>query len=68
MFSLLRSDADAICRGYDLAMKHTFNSKERDADEWAELLRAASARFKIQGIRQSPGSFLSLIEVVFEDE
>lgn len=49
-------------------MKQQFNSKERDADEWAELLRAADARFKLKKIKASPGSLLSVIEAIWEDE
>lgn len=54
--------------GYDLAMKHEFNSKERDADDWAELLRASDVRFKLKRIKCSPGSILSVIEATWEDE
>ena len=54
-------------RGYDLAMKHTFNSKERDADDWLQLLQVADTRFKLKEIRASPGSFLSVIDVIWED-
>ena len=56
-----------FCRGYDLAMKHTFNSKERDADEWESLLQTADSRFHLKSIKSAPGSFLSLIEVSWDE-
>lgn len=57
-----------VTRGYDLAMKHTFNSKERDRGEWKELLSSADNRFELRDIRRSQGSFLSVLEVVWTDE
>ena len=48
-------------------MKQNFNSRERDADDWADLLRVADPRFKLKGIKCSPGSILSVIEIVWED-
>ncbi|CAG8961583.1 hypothetical protein HYFRA_00006117 [Hymenoscyphus fraxineus] len=35
---------DQLLRGYDLAMKQNFNSKERDESEWKDLLLAADTR------------------------
>ncbi|KAL8828587.1 MAG: hypothetical protein Q9191_002505 [Dirinaria sp. TL-2023a] len=52
-------------RGFDLAMKHVFNGKERDAEEWAALIERADSRLKIQKIVSPAGSLLSIIEVVF---
>ncbi|KAL8788074.1 MAG: hypothetical protein Q9195_007488 [Heterodermia aff. obscurata] len=59
--------AYGLCRGYDLAMKQNFNSKERDANDWTGLLRDSDHRFKLGSIRCSPGSILSIIEVVWEE-
>ncbi|KAI1407126.1 S-adenosyl-L-methionine-dependent methyltransferase [Hypoxylon sp. FL1857] len=56
-----------LLRGYDLAMKMNFNSKERDADEWAALLKAADPRLRLGRITCSPGSILSVIEAVWEE-
>ncbi|KAI9667914.1 MAG: hypothetical protein M1821_000734 [Bathelium mastoideum] len=50
-------------RGFDLAMKHFFNSKERDAEEWAQLLASVDPRLKIYKIISPPGSLMSIIEV-----
>ena len=60
--------ANNISSGYDLAMKAKFNSKERDADDWAALFEAADKRFKIQRIKCSPGSILSVIDVIWNEE
>lgn len=48
-------------------MKHVFNGKERDADEWANLLAQVDPRLKIQSIKSPPQSMLSIIEVVLEE-
>lgn len=60
--------ADTSSRGYDLAMKQNFNSRERDADDWAELFGKADTRFKLKRITCSPGSILSVIEIIWVDE
>lgn len=63
-----RVEADVLFRrGYDLAMKHVFNGKERDADEWRALLKEAHPGLKILRVQSQPGSILSLIEVEIED-
>ena len=49
-------------------MKQNFNSRERDADDWTDLLGSADPRFKLKSIKCSPGSILSIIEVIWEDE
>jgi hypothetical protein len=59
--------ANILFSGYDMAMKMNFNSRERDADGWAELLRSADPRLQIKRIACSPGSILSVIEVCLED-
>lgn len=48
--------------GYDLAMLASFNSKERDAEEWRALFEQADSRLKLERIVGSPGSILSVIE------
>lgn len=48
-------------------MKQNFNSRERDADDWDQLLRFCDPRFKLKSIKCSPGSILSVIEVVWEE-
>ncbi|KAI1444514.1 S-adenosyl-L-methionine-dependent methyltransferase [Annulohypoxylon stygium] len=48
-------------RSFDLTMTSMHNAKERELDEWAELLRSADERFEFQGVTCPPGSNLSLI-------
>ena len=50
-------------RTIDLAMLQLHNAKERDVDDWDQLLRKADVRFHIIKIRQPSGSRLSAIEV-----
>lgn len=39
----------------------TSNSQERDQADWEELLQAADARFKLEGVNRTPGAKLDLI-------
>jgi len=64
--NLLPNYHEQLVRGYDLAMKAKFNSKERDADDWAALFEVADTRFKMGRVRCSPGSILSVIEAVWQ--
>ena len=50
-------------RSMDLAMLELHNAKEREKDDWANLVRRADGRFHIVGIKQPSGSWLSMIEV-----
>ena len=54
-------------RGYDISMKHVFNGKERDADEWASLLAQVDPRLELRSIKSPPQSMLSIIEVVMKE-
>ncbi|MCJ1234294.1 hypothetical protein MMC14_002253, partial [Varicellaria rhodocarpa] len=45
--NVLSHDQEQLVRGYDLAMKAKFNSKERDTDDWAAFSEATDRRFKI---------------------
>ncbi|CAI6332294.1 unnamed protein product [Periconia digitata] len=54
--------------GYDLAMKHQFNGKERRIVEWEELFQKADPRFKMGRVVSMPGSLLSVIEFVWKPE
>ena len=51
-------------RGFDLSMKHVFNGKERDVEEWTAMITQVDSRLQIQKIVSPPGSLLSIIEVV----
>lgn len=55
---------EAALRQKDLTMIQTFNAKEREVDEWRDLLARADARLGIRAIEQPPGSELSVIEAI----
>ena len=42
------------------------NSKERDRQDWIELLKEADPRFTLIGIQTPPKSELSMVEVMWE--
>ncbi|KAG8526452.1 uncharacterized protein KY384_000045 [Bacidia gigantensis] len=50
-------------RSMDMAMLEFHNGKERDREDWVNLLQRADERFCIVNVRQPPGSRLSFIEV-----
>ncbi|PWY71774.1 S-adenosyl-L-methionine-dependent methyltransferase [Aspergillus sclerotioniger CBS 115572] len=54
---------ERIVRARDLTMMQAFNSKERELDDWRDLLTAADARFRIVGVEQPVGSAMSVLEV-----
>jgi hypothetical protein len=39
------------------------NAKERDIDDWRNLVRTADQRFRFVGFKQPPGSRLATMEV-----
>ena len=41
------------------------NGKERDADDWAELLTGADNQFQLLRAVKLPGTFMGLIEAVW---
>jgi hypothetical protein len=57
---------EQLLRGYDLSMQQNFNSKERDAEQWESLFRAASPRFRLRGIDCPVGSILAVIEFAWQ--
>jgi hypothetical protein len=50
----------------DLQMMAALNARERKAEDWKALFKAADERLVVKAIRQPPGSMASLIEVGFE--
>ncbi|TRX96512.1 hypothetical protein FHL15_002784 [Xylaria flabelliformis] len=48
-------------RSMDLTMTELQNSHEREVDDWAELFKAADARFEFKGAMQPPGANLWLL-------
>ncbi|CAG8948659.1 hypothetical protein HYFRA_00001779 [Hymenoscyphus fraxineus] len=55
-------------RSYDISMKQIQNAKERDADDWAQLLEYADSRLKLKSILEPRGSTLAIICVIWEGE
>ena len=52
----------------DLTMLELQNSRERELDDWAALLKQADPRFNFLGGSQPPGSNLWIMEVIWEAE
>lgn len=50
-------------RHFDMAMKQTFNSKERSENDWKNLLRKVDERFSVVEVRRPAGSQLGIIVV-----
>ena len=47
-------------------MKQLFNARERNTDEWTDILKATDPLFRLNRITCSPGSALSIIEAIWE--
>ena len=52
---------EAALRQKDLTMIQTFNAKEREEDEWTDLLTRADPRLRVRAIERPAGSELSVI-------
>jgi 6-hydroxytryprostatin B O-methyltransferase len=55
---------ERIVRARDLTMLQAFNSKERDLDDWKDLIAAAEPKLKLVGVVQPVGSAMSVLELV----
>ncbi|KAI9712183.1 MAG: hypothetical protein M1828_001744 [Chrysothrix sp. TS-e1954] len=56
---------EGALRQKDLAMLHTFNAKEREVEDWREVLRSADPRLEITALRRPDGSQHTVIEAGF---
>ena len=54
---------ERIVRVRDLTMLQAFNSKERDLDDWKDLLAVADPKLQLVRVVQPFGSAMSLLEV-----
>ncbi|KAK7192329.1 hypothetical protein DPSP01_004918 [Paraphaeosphaeria sporulosa] len=63
----LPNDLDRKLRAFDLTMLEIGNAKERDLNEWKALFAEADARFVFKGVKQPPGSRLTIIETSWEE-
>lgn len=49
-------------------MLSILNARERDADEWRSLFEEADPCFDFQGVKRSPGSNLSIMEAIWNEQ
>ncbi len=59
---------EAALRQKDLAMLHTFNAKEREVEDWRNVLQKADPRLEIKAIRRPDGSHHSVIEAILRQD
>jgi 6-hydroxytryprostatin B O-methyltransferase len=57
---------ERLVRVRDMTMLQSFNSKERDLDDWKALLANVDAALNIVNVVQPFGSALSVLEVILE--
>ena len=57
---------ERIVRVRDLTMAQAFNSKERDLDDWNDLLAAADPKLQLVRVVQPFGSAMSVLEVALD--
>lgn len=53
-------------RSMDFMMLALCNARERTLEEWTTLFAQADPRLNFRGVKQPPGSRLSILEVVWE--
>lgn len=52
----------------DLAMKATFNSKERDVEAWVKLFTDTDSRFKLVDTNVGEGAALAILRFVWQGD
>lgn len=62
------SDEESLLRVRDLTMMQTFNSKERELEDWTKLLAEASGGLALKVVKQPYGSVMSVMEVVYKGQ
>ncbi|KAJ5041450.1 O-methyltransferase-domain-containing protein [Bipolaris maydis] len=60
-------DSEAALRQKDLAMIQTFNTKEREMEQWLELIRAVDPRIHVWKVRRPEGAQHSVLDVTFRE-
>ena len=58
---------ESALRFRDMSMMQVHNSRERDLDEWNDLLKGADKRLRLQNMVQPFMSSMSVLEVVRDD-
>ncbi|CAJ2513258.1 Uu.00g013770.m01.CDS01 [Anthostomella pinea] len=64
--SVLPDDMDKNMRAVDLTMLEIENAREQDLEEWKSLFLQADSRFAFQGVKQPPGSYLAILECIWQ--
>ena len=57
---------ERIVRVRDMTMMQAFNSKERDLDDWKDLLATTNPKLQLVGVNQPYGSAMSVLEVALD--
>jgi hypothetical protein len=57
---------ESVMRHSDLMMWRCFNARERDEDDWRSVVEGADKRFKVVRVFTPPGTYLGIIEVVWQ--
>lgn len=57
-----------MLRVRDLTMLQAHNSRERELDDWIQLLAAADPRLRLKNVVQPTGSLMSVMEVTYDDD
>lgn len=60
-------DSEAALRQKDLAMIQTFNAKEREMEQWLELIKLVDPRIQVREVRRPEGAQHSVLDVTFRD-
>ncbi|RMZ67708.1 fusarubin cluster-methyltransferase [Pyrenophora seminiperda CCB06] len=60
-------ESEAALRQKDLAMIQTFNAKEREMEQWLELIRAVDPRIHVREVRRPEGAQHSVLDVTFRE-
>lgn len=60
------SSLERLSRARDLTMIQAFNSKERDLDDWKNLIALAGPQLKLLNVVQPFGSAMSVLEISVE--
>jgi 6-hydroxytryprostatin B O-methyltransferase len=55
--------SERIMRARDLTMMQAFNSKERDENDWRELIAAADPKLQLVNVLQPFGSAMAVLEL-----
>ncbi|KNG49342.1 fusarubin cluster-methyltransferase [Stemphylium lycopersici] len=60
-------DSEAALRQKDLAMIQTFNAKEREMEQWLELIKLVDTRIYVREVRRPEGAQHSVLDVTFRE-